>query len=38
MDIKSLLKSVTKYDGLYFEVSRETLNVATFWINHVTDR
>ena len=38
MDIKSLLKSVINMADSMFNVSKETFNVATFWINHVTGR
>ena len=39
MDINCLFESVTKkFAESIFDVSRETLNDATFWTNNVTSR
>ena len=38
MDINCLLESITKHKGIHFDVSRETLNAATFRINYVASR
>ena len=38
MDINCLFESITKFRGIHFRRTRETLNDATFWTKYVTSR
>ena len=38
MDINCVLETITNMTESIFDVSTETLNAATFWINYVPSR